>query len=180
MLAFQKGDEEAFVTLYRRYRDRLVNFCRRFLGSEALGEEAAQEAFLKLHKARQRYAPKSRFSTYLFRIATNHCLNQVARVEHKLTHPDADGAAQPAEPDQEQAAERREVRVALGRALALLPDKQRAALVLCHYEGMSYREAALVLEVTEGAVKSLVHRARERMVRELQPWLESTKVSHAL
>jgi DNA-directed RNA polymerase specialized sigma24 family protein len=84
MLAFQAGDEQAFTTLYEKYRDRLVNYSRRFLIDRARGEEAAQDVFLKLYRARARYQPVSRFSTYLFRIATNHCLNVLQRHDQKL------------------------------------------------------------------------------------------------
>src|SRR5689334_21414328 len=84
MLAFSRGREEAFVELYRRYRDRIVAFCRRIVGSDAQAEEAAQEVFLKLYRARDGYEARSRFTTFLYRIAANHCLNMQARVEHKF------------------------------------------------------------------------------------------------
>ena len=74
MLAFQRGNEEAFVQLYRSYRDRVINFSRRIIGNVAQGEEAAQEVFLKIYRFRGRYVPKARFSTFVFRLATNHCL----------------------------------------------------------------------------------------------------------
>ena len=84
MLAFKDGDEEAFVQLYEKYRDRIVNFTRRFMGNLAQSEEAAQDVFLKLYKTKSRYTPTARFSTFLFRIATNHCLNLQARHDTKL------------------------------------------------------------------------------------------------
>ena len=84
MLAFSRGREEAIVELYRRYRDRIVAFCRRIVGSDAQAEEAAQEVFLKLYRARDGYEARSRFTTFLYRIAANHCLNMQARVEHKF------------------------------------------------------------------------------------------------
>ena len=181
MAAFAQGDEEAFVTLYRRYRDRMVNFARRLLGDQARAEEAAQDVFLKLYKARDRYRPSSRFSTFIYRIATNHCLNIRARHEHKLT--DRSAVAEEvatSSAQQTQDVERRELRQALRAALAKLPAKQRAALLLCHYEGMSYAEAAQVIAVSESAVKSLIHRARDRMSKELAELMETPELNHAV
>ena len=175
MLAFQAGDEQAFITLYDKYRDRLVNYARRFLVDRARGEEAAQDVFLKIYRARLRYQPMSRFSTYLFLIATNHCLNMVQRHDQKLVdratelseRPGAllrDGSASP-----EEAYSQTELRGFVNSAIGRLAENQRAAFLLCHYQGMSYREAAEVIEVTEGAVKSLIHRAREKLAKELAP-----------
>ncbi|HEX2675716.1 MAG TPA: sigma-70 family RNA polymerase sigma factor, partial [Polyangiales bacterium] len=84
MLEFAHGDEEAFVKLYRSYRDRMVGYCMRLLGDLAQAEEAAQDVFLKLYGARASYQPQSRFSTYLYRIATHHCWNLRARLDRTL------------------------------------------------------------------------------------------------
>jgi RNA polymerase sigma-70 factor, ECF subfamily len=182
MLAFQGGDEEAFVTLYRRHRDRIVNFARRLLGSQALGEEAAQETFLRLHRARTRYRPDSRFSTYLYRIAKNLCLNVRGRREHQLLAPDVavqtlPGAAAP----QEARAEQARARTAIAQALGHLPDTQAAAFVLCRFEGLSLVEAAEVLDTSVPAIKSLVFRARRQLALELVELGEGYgKASHAM
>jgi RNA polymerase sigma-70 factor, ECF subfamily len=183
MLAFCRGDEDAFVTLYRSYRDRLVNHARRLLNDPVQAEDAAQEVFLKLYKSRATYQPRSRFSTYLFRIAVNHCLNVRARSEHKLVSGDAgidqhvkDPGLEPAD-----AVVRERLRRVLTVALGNLPDKQRAALVLCHHEGLSYAEAAEALEVSESALKSLVHRARQGMIEQLGSHIEEVaEVEHAM
>ncbi len=181
MEAFARGEEEAFVTLYRRYRDRMVSFCQRFLGDQARAEEAAQDVFLKLYRARDRYRTQSRFSTFLYRIATNHCLNLRARHDNQLT--DRGVAAEErahSEESQTTSVQRGELRAALNTALGQLPEKQRAALILCHYEGMSYGEAAEIIEVSVGAVKSLIHRARDRMMQELAPFMEAAEMNHAV
>lgn len=182
MLAFCKGDEDAFVELYRRYRDRMVAFCRRIVGDDAQAEEAAQEVFLKLYRARSGYAPRSRFSTFVYRIAANHCLNMQARVEHKLLQRGVEIDARVASPEAQQHAqlEHGELRAVLEKALATLPDRQRAALVLVHYEGLSYEEAAEAIEVTESALKSLIHRARSAMMEQLGPWLGTEAAADAL
>ncbi|MGD8858891.1 MAG: RNA polymerase sigma factor [Myxococcales bacterium] len=184
MQAFARGREDAFVQLYDRHRDRIVNYARRILRNEAQAEEAAQDVFLKLYRARDSYTPRSRFSTFLYRIATNHCLNIRARVEHKLVARDVEAADRPDSSTgaQERALDRKALRTHLEAALGTLPDRQRAALVLVHYEGMSYREAAKTIDVTESAMKSLVHRARATMIRELEPWLgdAAKEVGHAM
>jgi RNA polymerase sigma-70 factor (ECF subfamily) len=169
MLAFARGQEQAFVTLYRSYRDRMVSYCARLLRDRAQAEEAAQDVFLKLYRARERYEPQSRFSTFLYRIATNHCWNLRARLDNKLvqrdgtTHERAVSAGR----DPLAALENSQLHDALAAALDQLPDKQRSALVLVHYEGLSYKDTAGVLDTSEGAVKSLIHRARETLTREL-------------
>jgi RNA polymerase sigma-70 factor (ECF subfamily) len=184
MLAFAQGREDAFVELYRRYRDRIVTFTRRMLGDSAQAEEAAQEVFLKLYRARDGYEPKSRFSTFIYRIATNHCLNLRARVEHRLLDRgrQVDQQASAAARDQHGALVQKQLRQALGTALEQLPGRQRSALLLVHHEGMSYREAAETLEVSEAALKSLIHRAREAMIAQLGPLLAGAgeELDHAL
>jgi len=171
MLAFAQGQEDAFVQLYQRHRDRIVAFARRMLGDQAQAEEAAQDVFLKLYRARAGYEPRSRFSTFLYRIATNHCLNMQARVERKLVRRDHEVEDEPAprSEGQHHALEQARLRDVLAAALDKLPDRQRAALLLVHYEGLSYREAAESIDVSEAAIKSLIHRARSAMMLELAP-----------
>lgn len=173
MLAFCRGDEEAFISLYRRYRDRIANHARRLLGDQARGEEASQEVFIKLYQARTRYEPRSRFSTFVFRIATNHCLNLCARLDHKLLacEPPDDQQVVNGDVPQDERIAQEQLRKELSRALATLPNKQRAALVLCHYEGLSYQEAAETLEVSESALKSLVFRARQAMIKQMEQYV---------
>jgi len=174
MLAFQNGDEGAFITLYESYRNQLVNFTRRFLGDQAQGEEAAQDVFLKLYRARDSYKPASRFSTYLYRIASNHCINMVQKHDHKLVARDRDFTDQPQaiqsgdtlNPEEQATTNRK--RIAIQQALGKLKDNQRAALLLCHYQGLSYQEASNAMDISESAMKSLLFRARESLGRELQ------------
>ncbi len=173
MTAFVQGNEGAFVELYDRYKTRIFNLARRMLGDRARAEEAAQDVFLKLYGAKKSYTPKARFSTFLYRIAINHCLNSRAKKSERMTSvdPDLDRTMQGDNASADHLVERSDLRESLRIALAKLPDTQRAALVLCHYEGASYREAADMLDVTEAAVKSLVHRARARLTTDLAPWM---------
>ena len=171
MLAFQAGDEEAFVQLYQRYRDPIFRFCFRLLGGQSSAEDATQEVFVKLYKARRRYTAQAAFSTYLYRIAKNHCLNVLAKAERRLVEamPDAEHASSGHSPERRagQSALREDIR----QALQKLPAQQSAAFVLVHYEGQSYREAADILDSSESAIKSLVYRARQSLLRSLKPWI---------
>ncbi|MEM6533902.1 MAG: RNA polymerase sigma factor [Myxococcota bacterium] len=182
MLRFQGGDEEAFVQLYETYRDRIVAFTTRMMGSTSVGEEAAQDVFLKIYGARKRYQPTARFSTYIYRVATRHCLNLRDRHAFKKTSGGLDAERETGEessPADE--TRKRELREALQAALAKLPDTQRAALVLVHYEGLSYRECAESLGVTESAIKSMIHRARSALTQLLDPELsQPMEFKHAM
>lgn len=165
MLAFQRGDERAFRTLFERHARAMVAFCHHFVRDAARAEELAQDVFLKVYQAAARYRPTARFRTFLFRIASNHCLNELRRGEYAARP--AAGAGDPPEPDglpsgapsPEEAAEGAALEREVTALLATLPEKQRAAFVLCRLEGLSYEEIAEVLDTSVPAVKSLVHRA---------------------
>jgi RNA polymerase sigma-70 factor (ECF subfamily) len=180
MLSFAAGREEAFVELYRRYRNRIVTFATRMLGDQARAEEAAQDVFLKLYRARQTYKVESRFATFLYRIATNHCLNQRARIEHHLTQHNeaADAAAHGV--DQHRDYANRQLQVTIAAALNKLPERQRAAFLLVHYDGLSYREAAESLDVSEAALKSLIHRSRGALSADLAPVIGNSEIDYAV
>jgi RNA polymerase sigma-70 factor (ECF subfamily) len=180
MLAFQRGDQAAFRVLYERHARAMVGFCHRFVKDPARAEELAQDIFLKLYRAAHRYSPSARFKTFLYRVATNHCLNELRRGEHQARQaspgaPDADAAPDldtlPGDqPSPHQSLEAGRLAAAVATLLDGLPEKQRAALVLCRFEGMSYEEIAETLETSVSAVKSLVHRATEAAAAALAPF----------
>lgn len=164
MLAFCQGDDAAFDTLFQRWAGPLLRYLQRMLRDPATAEDLVQEAFLRVYRARERYQPDARFSTWLYRIATNLALNELRRPRRRDPHEslDAEGAAPLAAPapDPDQRVDARRRAAALARSLDALPDRQRAALLLSAVEGRSYAEVAELLDVTEKAVKALVHRAR--------------------
>ena len=173
MLAFREGDEAAFDALFQRWAGPLLGYLERMLRDTGAAEELVQEAFLRVYRARERYQPDARFSTWLYRIATNLALNELRRPRRRDPHDsvDAEGAApllvaQAAPIDEVVDARRRGV--AVERAFALLPERQRAALWLTAVEGRSYAEVAEGLDVTEKAVKALVHRARSNLATQLE------------
>ena len=177
MLAFQGGDRAAFRTLYQRYARAMVGYCHRYVKDAARAEELAQDVFLKVHASAARWTPSARFKTWLYRVATNHCLNELRRAEHQARQdgpldeegsPDLDAlASRGPSPHQELEAGRLEA--ALRRVLASLPESQRAAFVLCRLEGLSYEEIAGALETSVAAVKSLIHRATVTVAAALDP-----------
>ncbi|MBI3597259.1 MAG: sigma-70 family RNA polymerase sigma factor [Nitrospirae bacterium] len=170
MLAFQKGDDQAFETLFRKYSRPLVNFSYRLIGNRGRAEEIAQEVFLEVHRAKSTYLPQAKFSTWIYRISTHRCWNELRRPERRLMamqHRDPTGdegdraAVEPvaAGPDALQHLEAKQLQDAVADAVSSLPEQQRTALILCRYHAMGYREAAEAMETTESAVKSLMHRA---------------------
>jgi RNA polymerase sigma-70 factor (ECF subfamily) len=172
MLAVQRDDDEAaFEVLFRKYVGRVAGFAATIVGSKARAEEIAQEAFVQVYRARQRYQPQARFVTWLYRIVSNLCVSEVRRPEHRfvrVTRPVGDDGREDADPDflpDETTRSGEEDLLAqedLGRIRALveaLPAQQRAALLLARVEGLSYEEVAQSLDCSVSAVKSLIHRA---------------------
>ncbi|MFT3913171.1 MAG: RNA polymerase sigma factor [Anaeromyxobacteraceae bacterium] len=178
-LAFQRGDAAAFRTLYERHARAMVAFCFHHVRDAARAEELAQDVFVKLHRARDSYRPTARFKTFLYRIAANHCLNELRRGEWRAQAADrAAGQDGPSDPDTlpsgnaapDASAEAAKLEAAVRALLDRLPEKQRTAFVLARFEGLSYHEIADVLETTVAAVKSLVHRATVAATTALAPF----------
>ena len=176
LLAFQRGDEAAFRLLYERNARAMIAYCHRFTRDAARAEELAQDVFVKLYRSAHRYQASARFKTFLYRVATNHCLNEVRRAGFTAGPADAGGQAPDldalpsgaADPHDEAVA--RSLEAAVGALLGSLPEKQRAAFVLCRFEGMSYEEIAETLETSVSAVKSLIHRATVSAATALAPF----------
>jgi RNA polymerase sigma-70 factor (ECF subfamily) len=167
MLRTKGGDDAAFSELFDRYSRRLVAFAYRIVHDRSRAEELVQEAFLQIYRARERYTPSARFSTYIYRVVTNNCLNEVRRLGREKAVPEG---AQPLVHDTTEEAPDHAVmdRQILKRVADLvleLPFKQRAALLLSRVEGLDHREVASCLGVSQFAVKSLVFRAT-RALRE--------------
>ncbi len=171
MLAFRAGDESAFNALFDRWSGPLLRYLERMLRDAAAAEELVQEVFLRVHGARERYRPEARFSTWLYSIATRLALNELRRPRRRAVHQslDAEGAAPLAgdEGRTDEIVDARRRAAAVEQALAELPERQRAALWLAVVDGLSYAEVAGALEVSESAVKSLVHRARSGLAERL-------------
>jgi RNA polymerase sigma-70 factor (ECF subfamily) len=160
----------------------LVNFAFRFVGNRDRAEELAQDAFLQIYRARARYEAKARFTTYLYRVATNLCLNELRRFDYQgkiepLEGQPMDGEEPARElPDEtlptvEEQLAGRETGDRIQRVLDRLPPNQKSALLLSRVEGLSYLEVAECLETTESAVKSLIFRATQTLRDQLKDLL---------
>ena len=180
MLRFGEGDAGAFDLLFARHTRAIVNFAYRFVRNRAVAEELAQEIFLRVYEAAPTYQARARFTTWLYRIATNVCLNEVRKphIREALGNGESDVAAQiggsgagGASPVADGILELQDVSRALRQSLRLLPETQRTAFILNKYQELSYGEVAGIMKISEKAVKSLIHRAKETLAERLKPLL---------
>jgi RNA polymerase sigma-70 factor (ECF subfamily) len=171
MLRVKDGDGTSFGVLLEKHRASVIHFIYRLVQEQAIAEELAQEVFLRVYRSRSSYEPTAKFKTWLFRIATHLALNWLRDEKHergqeRLDDVSADLPARQVSdrrPSVEQellyGVKREEIR----RAVAALPEKQRAAVLMHKYEEMEYTQIAKVLGCSESAVKSLLFRAYETL-----------------
>ena len=182
--AARTGDEAAFGELVRRYRNQITNYVYRMTNDYELAVDLAQETFLRVYRAADRYQAGYAFSTYIYRIATNLAISELRRRKRRrlvsLTgfFQEREQGGEPCELDpvdvrplQDASLVANERRAAVGRAIATLPEKYRAPLVLRDIEERSYDEIARILELSEGTVKSRISRARAFLRDKLQDYL---------
>jgi RNA polymerase sigma-70 factor, ECF subfamily len=181
-----QGSHEAFDTLLARYETAVITFCYAFMRNREAAEDIAQETFLRVFRNAKRYQPVAKFTTWLYRIAANLCINELKK--GKLRHaislddaagPDPDGtkiieriASEESSPLSE--AESHEAQGLIGKAIDHLPEDQRTTLVMVEYHHMAYQDIAEILEVSVSAIKMRVKRARETL-RETLKVLQSQK-----
>lgn len=184
MLRVKQGDGAAFTVLVEKYKQPVLNLAWRTLRDAAEAEDLAQSVFVQVYKSAGRYQPSAKFSTWLFTIARNLCLNEIRRRSRHpaesldQTHDGADDHPLLQVEDQREASPpdqllRSELEGKVDEALAALPENQRTALLLCRQEELSYEEIARVLDCSLSATKSLIHRARETLKQKLKPYLQT-------
>jgi RNA polymerase sigma-70 factor (ECF subfamily) len=161
----RRGDLGAFEELYRAHAGRLFSVACRMLGNPADAEDLLQEIFLSAHRKLDSFRGESALGTWLYRLATNHCLDYLrSRAGRASQLTDAlDGEAGWYEPGSRGLAEQTVTKMDLERSLAKLPEGCRAAFVLHDIEGLEHREVAEALGIAEGTSKSQVHKARLRL-----------------
>lgn len=184
MLRVKRGDRAAFAELVEKYKQPLFNFIFRTLRDEAETEDVAQNTFLQVWKSRARYQRTAKFSTWLFTIARNLCLNEIRR---RSRHPAESLEESHAEHDDQPLRQYEDKKVFLPtetalhgelaekieEALAGLPENQRTAILLCRQDELSYEEIAAVLDCSLSATKSLIHRGRETLKEKLKAYLQT-------
>jgi len=169
----RRGDPRAFEELVIAHQHRVFGVALRMLGSRAEAEEAAQEVFLRAHRAIADFRGDAKLSTWLYAIASRLCLNRLASGERRLLREGEEtlaripsGHASPADE-----LERSERDAALHRAIAELSDERRLVVVLRDLEGLSYEEIAAALDLELGTVRSRLHRARLDLKEKLERFL---------
>jgi RNA polymerase sigma-70 factor, ECF subfamily len=184
MLRVKRGDRAAFAELVEKYKQPVMNFVYRSLRDETEAEDLAQNVFLQVYKSRSRYRQTAKFSTWLFTIARNLCLNELRRRSRhpaesiEETHAENEDQPQRQYEDKSQLAPPEqllhgELVRKIEEALADLPENQRSAILLCRQEDLSYEEIAGVLGCSLSATKSLIHRGREILKEKLKRYLRT-------
>lgn len=171
MLLVQRDDDASFGTLVQKYRVLVVQYLSRKVQNRDIAEELAQEVFLRIYSSRHAYQPSARFTTWLFRISTNVALNHLRDERYPNQNISLDAPISNGKyfetPDRRCSVEQllllqnteREIR----EAIAALPPKQRAAVLLHKYEGMGYCDVAVALNMSRAALKALMFRSYERL-----------------
>ena len=184
MLRVKRGDRAAFEELVVKYQQPIVNLMGRMLGDPVEAEDLAQGAFVQVFRFAHRYRDSAKFSTWLYTIARNLCLNELRRrSRHPAESLDAaqpDDASQPLhavadarEPAAPDRLLRRELEQKVQEALDALPANQRLAVLLCREEDVSYEEIARIVGCSLSATKSLIFRGRETLKQRLKPYLRT-------
>ena len=182
MLAVAAGDEAGYNYLVGKYHRQIIHFLFRMVHNEAVAEELAQEVFLRVYRSRESYRAEAKFSTWLYRIATNLAVNHARDTKHERTAqtleldaPDSESGNTPEvaddDPNVEQRMLREERMAAIRAQVAALPERQRMAVLMHKYQEMDYRQIGEVLMLSESATKSLLFRAYQTLRERLKEFV---------
>jgi len=182
MLAVAAGDEAGYNYLVGKYHRQIIHFLFRMVHNEAIAEELAQEVFLRVYRSRESYRAEAKFSTWLYRIATNLAVNHARDTKYERTAqtleldaPDPESGSTPevadADPNVEQRLLREERMAAIREQVAALPERQRMAVLMHKYQEMDYRQIGEVLKLSESATKSLLFRAYQTLRERLKEFV---------
>jgi RNA polymerase sigma-70 factor, ECF subfamily len=182
MLAVAAGDEAGYNYLVGKYHRQIIHFLFRMVRNEAVAEELAQEVFLRVYRSRESYRAEAKFSTWLYRIATNLAVNHARDTKYERTAqtleldaPDTESGSTPEVADDDLNVEQRmlrEERMAAIRAeVTALPERQRMAVLMHKYQEMDYRQIGEVLKLSESATKSLLFRAYQTLRERLKEFV---------
>jgi RNA polymerase sigma-70 factor (ECF subfamily) len=179
MVRVREGDDSGFSILIEKYRKQIVHFMFRMSRNQAVAEELAQEVFLRVYRSRQTYRAEAKFSTWLYRIATNLGVNHARDTKHERTaqnvyldQPDPETGTTPDVADSTVSVEQKLVREermnAIRKHVMALPERQRSAVLMHKYQEMDYKEIGEVLKLSESATKSLLFRAYQTLRENLK------------
>ena len=182
MLRVAAGDDVAFDYLVEKYRRQMISFMYRMTHNQAVAEELAQEVFLRVYRSRQNYAASAKFTTWLYRIATNLAVNHARDTKHErpektvsIDEPDEETGMTVDVVDTglnaEQSILRRERLAAIRHQVDALPERQRTAVIMHKYQNMDYKQIAAILKLSESATKSLLFRAYETLRETLKQFI---------
>ena len=182
MLRVAAGDESGFNYLVEKYHRPMVHFLFRMVHTQAVAEELAQEVFLRVYRSRESYRAEAKFTTWLYRIATNLAVNYARDTKHERTAqnvyldvPDAETGTTPEVADDEPTVEQRLMRdermAAIRKHVMALPERQRMAVLMHKYQGLDYRQIGEVLKLSESATKSLLFRAYQTLREKLKDFV---------
>jgi len=182
MLRVKAGDDSAFDYLVQKYRRQIISFMYRMAHNTAAAEDLAQEVFLRVYRSRASYEPSAKFTTWLYRIATNLGVNYARDTRHErpentmnLDEPDSETGTTPdladRTPNVEEEILRRERLAAIRQKVEALPERQKMAVLMHKYQQMDYRQIAEVLKLSESATKSLLFRAYETLRTQLKEFV---------
>ena len=182
MLRVAAGDEAGFNFLVQKYHRSMINFLFRMVHSQAVAEELAQEVFLRVYRSRESYRADAKFTTWLYRIATNLAVNHARDTKHEraaqnvyLDQPDEESGTTPEvaddRPTVEQSLLKDERMAAIRKHVMALPERQRTAVLMHKYQGLDYRQIGEVLKLSESATKSLLFRAYQTLREKLKEFV---------
>lgn len=182
MLHVREGDDSGFTYLIEKYRKQIIHYMFRMTGNQAVAEELAQEVFLRVYRSRESYRAEAKFTTWLYRIATNLGVNYARDHKHEkaaqnvyLDQPDSETGTTPDVADSrltvEQKLMRNERLAGIKAQVLALPERQRQAVLMHKYQEMDYREIGDVLKLSESATKSLLFRAYQTLRERLKDYV---------
>jgi RNA polymerase sigma-70 factor (ECF subfamily) len=180
IVEYQNGDDHAMQILYERYKNHILNFSLRILGNRADAEDVTADVFLKLFEKKYTFDPKAKFSTWLFTVARNKCIDQTRKRKKQTSmwfFSKGQGNYEQWDVEDENAQTDKnlklnETKIEVKKAIAQLKYEQREALILREYDKMSYQEISEILNCSLEKVKVLIFRAREQLKKELASFIK--------
>lgn len=182
MLRVREGDDSGFDFLIQKYRNAMIHFMFRMVHNQAIAEELAQEVFLRVYRSRQSYRAEAKFTTWLYRIATNLGVNHARDTKYEraaqnvyLDQPDPETGTTPDVADLTASVEQELVKDERMRAIRqhvlALPERQKNAVLMHKYQGLDYKQIGEVLKLSESATKSLLFRAYQTLRERLKDFV---------